>query len=51
VRTVRYDDRDTLGRLEELVLAEIDPPLNLQGMPRTALRTRLSRLRRAFRTR
>jgi hypothetical protein len=48
VRTVRYDDRDTLGRIEKLVLGRIDPPLNLQDVPRTPLRARLTELRRQF---
>jgi hypothetical protein len=47
VVAVPHPDPDALGRLEELVLTEIDPPLNLQGMPRTPLRVRLSELRRA----
>ncbi|WP_198950146.1 DUF6884 domain-containing protein [Kineosporia sp. A_224] len=47
VAPVVVEDADTLGRLEDDVLAELDPPLNLQGMPRTALRARISELRRA----
>ena len=46
--TITYDDRDTLGRLERDVLAEIDPPLNLQGMKPTPVRRRLKQLRRAI---
>jgi hypothetical protein len=46
VRTARTDDPDTLGRLEDDVLAAIDPPLNLQGMPATPVRARLRELRR-----
>ncbi len=42
-------DADALGRLEELVLEEIDPPLNLKGMSRTPVRTRISELRRDYR--
>jgi hypothetical protein len=38
-------DRDRLGAVEEAVLAELDPPLNLMGMPATPLRARLSELR------
>jgi hypothetical protein len=34
-----------LADLEHLVLAELDPPLNLDGMPLTPLRTRLAQLR------
>ena len=41
-----YDDRDSLARVEEAVLARIDPPLNLEGMPYTPLRDRLGELRR-----
>lgn len=44
---VPSQDRDTLGRLEKDVLAELEPPLNLQGMTRTPLRMRLKQLRRA----
>ena len=41
-----YEDADTLGRLEMEVLRLLDPPLNLQGMPPTPLRRRLTELRR-----
>ena len=41
-----YPDRDALGDLEHRVLAALDPPLNLDGMPRTVVRERLSALRR-----
>ncbi|WP_101947998.1 DUF6884 domain-containing protein [Mycobacterium sp. 3519A] len=47
---VPYDDRDVLGRLERDVLLELDPPLNLQGMPSTPVRLRLKELRRAITT-
>ena len=40
-----YEDADTLGRLETQVLRLLDPPLNLQGMPPTPLRRRLTELR------
>jgi hypothetical protein len=43
---VPYADPDTLGRLEELVLQQIDPPLNLKGMPSTPIRARITQLRR-----
>jgi hypothetical protein len=46
--TVPYDDGDALGRLERIVLDELDPPLNLQGMRSTAVRRRLKELRRAI---
>jgi hypothetical protein len=39
-------DRDTLLDLEEHVLDELDPPLNLEGRPATAVRLRLTELRR-----
>lgn len=39
-----------LGLLEEGVLADLDPPLNLDGMPSTPTRERLSALRRELRT-
>ncbi len=41
-----YEDADTLGRLETEVLRLLDPPLNLQGMPSTPVRRRLTELRR-----
>lgn len=41
-------DADTLGIVEEAVLARLDPPLNLQHMQRTPLRKELSRLRKAL---
>ncbi|SUF09238.1 MULTISPECIES: DUF6884 domain-containing protein [Rhodococcus] len=42
-------DPDTLGHLEDEVLAAIDPPLNLQGMAATPVRIRLKELRRRHR--
>lgn len=39
-------DADTLDGLETEVLAELDPPLNLAKMPKSAMRVRLSQLRR-----
>lgn len=41
-----YDDRDSLEDLEKDVLVALDPPLNLQGMPQTPARRRLSHLRK-----
>jgi hypothetical protein len=41
-------DAGTLGVVEEAVLARLDPPLNLQHMPRTPLRRELSRLRKVL---
>ena len=46
VLVVCYEDADALGRVERSVLNEIDPPLNLKGMPNTALRERVKVLRR-----
>jgi len=40
-----YEDADTLGRLESDVLRLLDPPLNLQGMPASPVRRRLTDLR------
>ncbi len=41
-----YADRDSLEELEKQLLEALDPPLNLQGMPSTPIRTRLSQLRK-----
>jgi len=41
-----FPDADRLGQLERRVLGTMDPPLNLEGMPPTPLRSRLSVLRR-----
>ena len=41
-----FSERDVLADLEEHVLSEIDPPLNLEGMKSTRLREALSRHRR-----
>ncbi|MEV4623258.1 DUF6884 domain-containing protein [Asanoa sp. NPDC049573] len=46
--TVPYEAADTLGRLEEVVLKALDPPFNLKGMSRTAIRVRLTRLRSRY---
>ena len=42
-------DPDPLADLERRVLAELDPPLNLEGMTPTPIRTRLSALRASMR--
>lgn len=47
VLVVPYEDANSLGRAEQSVLAELDPLLNLMGMPDTELRRRLKELRRA----
>jgi hypothetical protein len=41
-----FEGADALGNLEDKVLAVLDPPLNLEGMPPSPLRARLSKLRR-----
>ncbi len=41
-----FPDADRLGDLERSVLSLLDPPMNLEGMPLTSLRTKLSALRR-----
>jgi hypothetical protein len=46
---VPLPDRGHVGHLENAVLARLDPPLNLMGRPRTALRAALSERRRALR--
>ena len=48
VVAVPYEDADALGRLEELVLQDIDSPFNLKGMPGTPVRARISELRRIY---
>ena len=42
VVAVAVDDADQLGRIERLVLARLDPPLNLMSMPRSPARHALS---------
>jgi hypothetical protein len=44
-----YVNRTDLAALERAVLTRIDPPLNLMGMPPTAVRTRLRDLRQRLR--
>ena len=46
VAIAAYADRDSLEDLEKQVLKVLDPPLNLQGMPSTPVRSRLSSLRK-----
>jgi hypothetical protein len=45
-----FGERDALADLESKVLAELDPPLNLDGRPATPIRTELSRLRATMTT-
>jgi hypothetical protein len=40
-----FSDPDALAHLEDEVLAVLDPPLNLEGLPRSELRARVSALR------
>lgn len=46
VVAVPVDDADRLGEIESVVLDALDPPLNLLGRQPTAVRRRLSDLRR-----
>lgn len=46
VLIVPYHDRDSLETVERAVLEILDPPFNLRGRPATALRERLTVLRR-----
>lgn len=48
VAIVPWEDRDSLGGVEQAVLKKLDPPLNLNGLPATAYRQRLSELRGAI---
>jgi hypothetical protein len=41
-------DADTLGDVETQVLLQLDPPLNLDKVERTPLRTQLSALRKKY---
>jgi hypothetical protein len=43
-----FEERDALADLEDRVLLELDPPLNLDGMKVTPLRATLSRSRAAL---
>lgn len=46
VSIVPYPDRDSLIGVEEDVLVNLDPPLNLDGCPTNDLRCRLTKLRK-----
>ena len=48
VVAVPHKDPDVLGKVEAAVLAELDPPLNLQSMATTPVRTRISELRKTY---
>jgi hypothetical protein len=45
IATFPVADRDPLAHLEHRVLTQLNPPMNLDGMPPTPLRSKLSRLR------
>lgn len=45
VCTVMVQDRESVMGIEDLVLARLDPPLNLEGLPATPLRGQITRLR------
>ena len=46
--TIPVDDGDALDGLERAVLRELDPPLNLDKMPPSPIRGRLTELRRQY---
>ncbi len=46
VVAVPVDDADVLDGLETEILATLDPPLNLAKMPKSAVRSRLTKLRK-----
>jgi hypothetical protein len=45
---IPVDDADALGGLETAVLADLNPPLNLDKMPRSPTREKLTELRRKY---
>lgn len=49
VNLIPFPDADVLGRVETQVLAQLDPPLNLDKVPKTETRRNLSELRRRYR--
>ena len=48
VITVTHQDADTLGRLEWDVLASLDTPLNLDKVPASPIRSRITSLRKLY---
>ncbi|TDK96483.1 DNA-binding protein [Mycobacterium paragordonae] len=40
-----FDDRDSLGKVEKVVVSQLDPPLNLEHCAPSQARTRLTQLR------
>ena len=49
VNAVPFGDRDSLGRIEDAVLQEIDPPCNIENRHTNDFRERLDELRKALR--
>ena len=49
VITVPFRDADRLGQIEDDVLGQLDPPLNLRSVPSSPVREKVSELRRARR--
>ena len=49
VSVVPVGDRDSLGRIERVVLRELDPPFNLKDRPSNPLRQRVEALRKILR--
>lgn len=47
VLVVPYKDVDSLGKVEQTILAKLDPPLNLRSMHPSELRRKVKELRRA----
>lgn len=48
VVAIPVEDADTLDGVETRVLRELDPSLNLDKIPQSPVRTRLTELRRGF---
>ena len=47
---VPFMDADSLGRVEEAILRELNPPLNLKGVPKNPVRSQITTLRRRVST-
>lgn len=47
---VPFMDADSLGKVEEAILAELNPPLNLKGVPKNPVRSQITTLRRRVNT-
>lgn len=50
VIAIPFINANSLGQIEEAVLAELDPPFNLKGMSKTSIRRQLTILRRSVKT-